>query len=286
MDSHVIDLYFRAVATPERTETPYAPPPDGLWIDLLRFVPGSWTWRRRGTPDCLLMVTVGGAGELRHARGTQSCARGDVLLLMPDAPHDYGAAPGATWDVRWSHFTPPPGLEPHLAWPELEAGIRHLRLAEGAAAPVEEALPRGRERLRGGSALRVALASHALAEAVLLCDQANPLRGAYDARVRAAIDALTAHLDRPIRVAAVARAAGLSVSRLSRLFQRQTGASIRAYLERRRLELACQRLALTDEPVQAIATGLGFASPFYFTRRFHRMSGLSPSAYRDRARAR
>ncbi len=114
----------------------------------------------------------------------------------------------------------------------------------------------------------------------------TPLRGAYDARVRAAIDALTAHLDRPIRVATVARAAGLSVSRLSRLFLRQAGSSIRSFLERRRFELARQRLVLTDEPIQAIASGLGFASPFYFTRRFHRMSGLSPSAYRDRARAR
>jgi len=119
---------------------------------------------------------------------------------------------------------------------------------------------------------------------VLLCDGANPLRGAFDARVRSAIDFLVRHLDQPISVARVAAASGLSVSRISRLFLAQTGSTIQGYLEARRMEIARQRLALTAEPIMEIAQQLGFSNPFYFSRRFHRLEGMGPRAYRQRQR--
>jgi AraC-like DNA-binding protein len=101
--------------------------------------------------------------------------------------------------------------------------------------------------------------------------------------VRAAIEFLGRRLDRPVRLPEVAKASGLSVSRLARLFRAQTGTTIQRFLETQRLRLARQRLALTGEPIGAIAEALGFANPFYFTRRFTRDAGMSPRAFRRRA---
>lgn len=297
MDGHGQDLHFRAMAT-QRPETPYRPPPGGLWADRLRFAPGLDTWRTRGTPDCLLMATVAGAGRVGHEHGTAGMLPGDVLVLLPDAPHDYGMDPRAGavgWEVRWAHFQPTAVRLERLRWPELSPGIRHLRIGPGAAFDeitaalaraaqrLHQALPAGPETVTAPPHA-LALAENAVDEALLLADSRNPARGVLDTRVRAATEFLSARLDRPLRLADAARAAGLSVSRLARLFRSQTGTSVQAYIEAQRLALARQRLTLTDEPIQDIAAALGFTNPFYFTRRFAKHAGMSPREYRRRAR--
>lgn len=285
MDRPGTDLYFRAMAALDRPETPYAPPPQGLWIDELRFPPRLWTWRARGTPDCLLMVGTSGVGWLRHPQGERRCLPGEALLLLPGAVHDYGARE-EPWVVRWAHFPLSAALGPHLRWPALGGGIHHLVLPPPRLPAIAAALHRGRAYLRGAAPLRVALAQTALHEALLLLDQANPARGTIDPRVQHAIEVLVDRLHQPLRLLSVARAVGLSPSRLSRLFHAQTGATVRTWLERRRLELACSRLELTDEPIGRIADSLGFTSAFYFSRRFHRHAGMSPRRWRTRARTR
>jgi AraC family transcriptional regulator of arabinose operon len=267
----------------QRVETPYTQPPDGLWMDRLEWNPGHPTWRPRGTPDCLLMVTVGGRGRVRGERGESLAVRGDAVLVMAHAPHDF-APDGVRWDMQWAHFLPTAEQEEHLRWGELSPGLRLLRLGDGPhLEEIAATLERGAARLRSGQTLAVPLAEAALAEAILLCDARNPTRAALDARVRSAMEYLGARLDRPVRLPEVARACGLSVSRLARLFRAQTGTTIQRFLETQRLRLARQRLALTAEPISRIAEGLGFANPFYFTRRFTREVGMSPRAFRNRA---
>ena len=48
----------------------------------------------------------------------------------------------------------------------------------------------------------------------------------------------------------------------------------------RRLEMAAHYLRTTAQSVADVAEMVGFASPFYFTNRFRRRFGRSPSDYR------
>jgi AraC family transcriptional regulator, arabinose operon regulatory protein len=80
----------------------------------------------------------------------------------------------------------------------------------------------------------------------------------------------------------LARAAGLSASRLRHLFRAQTGNSPRRFLEEQRLRRARDLLALSRQTIGEIAAELGFANPFYFTLRFKRQTGESPRAFRQR----
>jgi len=171
--------------------------------------------------------------------------------------------------VQYSHFPPEERRFELMRWPELSPGIRLLR-AGGAPefSAIAAALALAAEELRSPQPHALELANNALDRALLLCDRANPERGAMDARVRAAMAFVCSRLDQPLRLAQVAHAAGLSASRLARLFRAQTGASIQEYIEAQRLALARQRLALTDQPIQDIADSLGFANAFYFSRRF------------------
>jgi AraC-like DNA-binding protein len=97
--------------------------------------------------------------------------------------------------------------------------------------------------------------------------------------VDAALAAVRAGETRVEQLAAVLH---ISPSHLRRLFQRDLGLSPRAYLQRRRRQVAEELLRHTDLPVGAIAVQLGYATHRDFTAAFTRAGGMSPSAWRRR----
>lgn len=85
---------------------------------------------------------------------------------------------------------------------------------------------------------------------------------------------------RPVPLGELADAAGVSVSTLCRVFQRQFGLGPVAALERLRLARAEPLLWMSNLSLQAIAVQCGFADAYHFSRRFRAVYGLAPSAFR------
>lgn len=67
---------------------------------------------------------------------------------------------------------------------------------------------------------------------------------------------------------------------LSRCCKQSCGKPASVLLQDRRIFEAQRLLSETKIPVGHIAASLGFASPAYFTRAFHHMTGKSPTAFR------
>jgi AraC-like DNA-binding protein len=84
----------------------------------------------------------------------------------------------------------------------------------------------------------------------------------------------------PLRVADLARAAGLSAAHFSREFRRWFGEPPHAYLVARRLERAAALLVSTDLTILEICTAVGLSSVGSFTTSFRRRYDLTPAAYR------
>lgn len=80
-----------------------------------------------------------------------------------------------------------------------------------------------------------------------------------------------------------ARHCGASVSRLARLLKQQTEVSPQQFLERHRMQHACQLLRRTSLGISEIASEVGYADAFYFSNRFRRYAGKSPSQFRQQA---
>ena len=68
--------------------------------------------------------------------------------------------------------------------------------------------------------------------------------------------------------------------RADQLLQQHLGLGLRAYVERRRLEAARQRIAADEGSLKETAFALGFRHASHFTAWFRRHTGVSPSAYR------
>lgn len=242
------------------------------------------TFRRRGTEDWLLIHTVSGSGQLVGADGADvRTGAGDAVLVRPRTQHDYGTTPGsAKWELVFSHFHPRPEWLPLLEWPQPVAGIGHITADGEVHRRIVAALHRSARAGRGALARAELFAVNALEEALLWCDTQNRLGTRTDERLLRVIDHVDAHLSEPLDVARLAGVVHLSASRLTHLFREHLGTSPQRYLERQRMIRAMQLLDLTSRPVAAIARELGWADPLYFSQRFTRFTGQSPTAYRRR----
>jgi AraC-like DNA-binding protein len=90
----------------------------------------------------------------------------------------------------------------------------------------------------------------------------------------------------PLKVAALARSAGLSPYQFDRRVRRIFHIGTAQLIQKVRLEAALQRLRDSDKSIAALASECGYADQSAFTRRFHRTVGMSPSEYRASMRAR
>ncbi|WP_432519123.1 AraC family transcriptional regulator [Kineococcus sp. SYSU DK006] len=105
-----------------------------------------------------------------------------------------------------------------------------------------------------------------------------------DPVVSQALEHLHADPARAWTTASLAAATSVSRATLARRFPAAIGQSPAAYLTTWRMDLAAVRLRRGREPVEAIASDVGYTSVPAFTRAFARAHGQTPGRYRTQAR--
>ena len=89
------------------------------------------------------------------------------------------------------------------------------------------------------------------------------------------------HLTEPLHEADLAAIAGQSPSALSRSFRKHTGMALVQYVNRLRINLACQLLMSDDAmPITEICYAVGFNNLSNFNRQFLTQKGMAPSRFR------
>jgi AraC-like DNA-binding protein len=99
------------------------------------------------------------------------------------------------------------------------------------------------------------------------------------ARVAQVVERLQRDYAQPLRIGALARAAGLSVAQLERVVAQLYRLTPRQVLARARLDAAIALLA-GDASIAEIAHACGYADHSAFTRQFRQSTGLTPRAWR------
>jgi AraC family transcriptional regulator, arabinose operon regulatory protein len=244
------------------------------------------TWIEGNLANWNAYFTLQGYGEVVFRDATVRTGAGDFLLLAPGVDRSYRIPePKAGWEFYWLHFCATERLAANLDWfnPSIRwqihaIGENKLRVVVAEALEQAHKLNLTNPDLK----LREPILK-AMLEAIVLQIAAGSEKIAthcVDTRVERALELFHHDIAKPINVAAMSRKAGLSRSQFNLLFRRGTGRSPQQYIEDRRLEIAAYSLKTTSLSVGDVATKVGFESPFYFSLRFKKRFGTSPSAFR------
>ena len=99
-------------------------------------------------------------------------------------------------------------------------------------------------------------------------------------RLAVSLDYMMAHLDQPMRISSLCAQVGLSPSRFFELFKNATGDTPLNWFIRARMRRAGELLEKSDLQIKEVAGQVGYNDPFYFSRLFKVVHGMSPTAYR------
>ena len=99
-------------------------------------------------------------------------------------------------------------------------------------------------------------------------------------QISEAVDYITNHYANQFSLADIAKKLGMSESRFSRYFHRATGNTFTDFVNRLRINRACQLLMETDQYISTICYNVGFNNVANFNRRFLELKGIAPRDYR------
>jgi two-component system, response regulator YesN len=90
------------------------------------------------------------------------------------------------------------------------------------------------------------------------------------------------HLSEPLKLLDIANLFHYNAAYLGRLIKERTGLYFNDYLLKLRVIKAQSLLVNTNHLINKISIDVGFRDPEHFTKRFKKITGLSPSMYRDK----
>ena len=238
--------------------------------------------RTEGLDQAIFIYCVKGAGWCEIAGQRHEIKTGELVVIPPHQPHTYGADADSPWTIHWFHaqgasmpaFLGELNVSPQRPVIFLGDDPQVLALFEEVLDVVEH----------GYTPQRMLHASHALSHllAVMIRHRHESWRKQPDAqqKISQTIAYMKQHLGQPLQLDALATLAGFSRSRYCALFKKQTGFAAMDYFNRLRMHRACQLLDTTSLSVKAIANGLGYDDPLYFSRMFRSVTEVSPMEYR------
>ena len=279
----------------------YEPPEEVGWIRCLAhgFPTPLARWHYHDEYELHLIVATSGKAFVGDWIG--QFQPGHVVLTGPRLPHN------------WVSMDLPEG---GVAERDLVIQFAHEPLARAAEAIPElaEVLPM-LERSRHGIEFfgmgerahehwRRAKAGHGMQRLAAFCAYLADLSTSTDYRLLSSVQMqssdddhsldqidsivsrITEHLSEPLSAADIAGELGMSESRFSRFFHRATGNTFTDFVNRVRINRACQLLMESDRLITDICYVVGFNNIANFNRRFRDIKGMTPREYRRQVESR
>ena len=247
-------------------------------------------YRVRNEPidEYVFIYCIDGAGWYETDGRKRDVETNQYFILPAGKKHVYGSNSDRPWTIYWIHFGGPLAVhyagfasEPQTITPSANSRINHrINLFEEIFTTLQSSLTI--------ESLRYAMSTfhHYLASLLYI----KEYRNAGNERVGSDIVEHTIHflgenIERHLSIKEIADFTGFSSTYISALFKERTGYSILNYFNVMKIRKACELLDTTAIKVNQLSFKLGFDDPFYFSRLFSKIMGMSPKGYRERLKA-
>ncbi|MEK8128240.1 AraC family transcriptional regulator [Paenibacillus filicis] len=285
---------------------------DVRWADLFDTSASASFHKRHHNPYYELIIVAEGSVHLLVEGSPLTLSVGDSILLKPWEQHGGWDGPEGRGKFFWAQFSCEPGMEEfalHRA-PELTivhaertelrtVDIRHedpviiprryltqhryklLSLFQQLVEKMKE--PTGYFRFE--ATLLLAQMLHQIADDFLRSSHLDTRFPVSYITFRQLVNHLNNGYDAKLSREGLEQAMDRKYEYLCQVFKKYAGTPINQYIHQLRVQRAKYLLRSTSQSVKDIAEETGYDDPFYFSRMFKRLEGVSPQQYREQSDA-
>jgi AraC-like DNA-binding protein/quercetin dioxygenase-like cupin family protein len=246
--------------------------------------PGHYMHRPKGRPEAILIYCASGSGWCRVRNRKRTISQGSAVIIPAGEPHGYGADPVTPWSIYWVHFRGKRVSEYLEALGvSLSTPVMHAPDMPVISQAFEEVLSYTAHSPDDANLLGMSTSLGRLLGLLRHCQRAEDARESHgEKKVLESIQYMWNNLEKPCPLGLLAEQVHLSVSHFCHLFRKHTRTSPSVFMTRLKMQKACQLLVTMDRSVAEVAQALGYEDPFYFSRAFKKVNGISPVHYRNR----
>ena len=259
----------------------------GLYVTDIGYYPKAkhhYRQRQHGADQHILIYCVEGKGQVQIGKRHYQLSPDDLIIIPAGVPHNYSADEKDSWTIYWIHF------KGAIANAVVDAMIAQFKGHRGTITYQQKRVQLfddiygNLERGYGNDNLNYAnmclwhfLSSFLYDEKFNLSERKESKQ---DTVIEPSINFMQQHLSEMLRLSDIAESVNVSVPHYSFLFRQKTGFAPMEYFNQLKIQKACQYLLFTDLRIKEIAEQLGIEDPYYFSRMFTRLMGVSPKEYR------
>lgn len=257
-----------------------------LYVCSLGYYPnarGHYTYRKKGLPENFLFYCVDGAGWYQIGDKKSEVGPNQFFILPQNVEHAYGSADDNPWSIYWIHF----GGESLPQMNLLQAVQKHFKpFYIKSSSEIITMFSRMYKALElGYSTDNLIFANLCLPHflSLFIYNAKHTTVSPNDKLdvVDSAILYMQEHINENISLQDLSSHYNYSASRFSSLFKQKTGYAPIDYFIQMKMQKASQQLDFSTSSVKDIALSMGFDDPYYFSKRFRKIIGLSPKQYRS-----
>lgn len=246
-----------------------------------------WMHLTRNLIDFELMAVTCGTLYIADSKREYVVSKGEYLLMSPDKfQHGYKQCDCMFY---WLHFSVPENT--FQIQNEADFSFDNSRIyipSTGRLSFMERMIVLMKQLQDSNKRYHNSLLNNSLTSAVvyeLYCqgkvytkynNQNKPMQIYNDI-----IDYISYHACENIRVSEIADYFGYNEKYLSTLFKAQSGISLKQFMLRAKMDVAKAELTDSNHSIAQIAYNVGFNDTHNFTNSFKKITGLSPSIYRE-----
>lgn len=240
--------------------------------------------RPEGSQQTILIYCVSGQGKVKIGAELHHLTADSFIIIPEGKSHAYFTEQENPWSIYWIHFMGAKTKKLHPYYNKPISITRGKDSRINSRLKLFEEIFHSLERGFGTDTLEfVNLSFHYLLASFIHVQHFRSIQTeAEKDPVTQSVNFMLENIHRSIRLNELASNVQLSVSHFSRLFISKTNQSPIDYFNQLKVQKACRLLDFSKLSVSEIAQELGYEDPFYFSRVFKKVMGLSPGKFRKK----
>jgi AraC family transcriptional regulator, arabinose operon regulatory protein len=238
--------------------------------------------RRNGASGNIIIYCVDGSGWCEAQGERRKIQRHDVCIIPAGVPHKYGADPKKPWTIYWLHIEGDKANQLagnktytiQLLNEEPELYLQRIRLFDEIFSRIS--ITSNMRNLEYANMLAWNFLATLFYHDLLIPEITAKGKSLIDCT----IDYMRNNLDKNLTLTDFSKQAGLSISQFSNIFKQKTSTSPMSFYMQLKIQKSVQLMENPNKRIKEIAMELGLEDPFYFSRIFTRVMGMSPANFK------